>query len=318
MPTASNVPWSYDHVAVDADPLEALADRLAATELTAPNWRMPVYPDDDLRFVQFIGVQNAINTHFNDPVTLTKYTVTLDGVPWTGAAGLCAALTRAAAGGHDLCVAEHLQRLTLTEAAELLAGDDVAFPMLAERVMHLNNVGATLIAEFGGSFLNVVAEAGYDAPTLIETLVERFAAYGTDRWMHPRTKELLAFDKRARLFALMCEGRARDSEVLTPLSNLDAVGAVVDYQLPRLLRAANVFVYAPSLSDPIENQHLLVAGSEAELALRDATEFTVERLLEEVNARIDTPVTMVGLDHALWSAGRNTDGEHHLSATLAY
>lgn len=313
-----DVDWTYHHVAaVNMAPLNALAERIAASELTAPNWRMPMYPDDDIRFVQFIGVQNAINAHFTDPVTLTKYTVTRDGIPWSGSTGLCAALMRSAELGYDLCDPHNLQTLDLERAETLLAGDDVPLPLLPERVAYLNSVGATL-QHFGHSFLNVAADAGFDAPTLVENLVEHFAAYATDRWVHPSSKELMVFDKRARLFTLMYEGRARDSKVLRRLSNIDEVGPVIDYQLPRLLRAEGVLVYAPTLSEPIDNRHLLPAGSEAELALRSVTGFAVELIAERVNRLRDDGITMVELDYALWSTGRGAPGEHHLTATLAY
>ncbi|AXV07616.1 hypothetical protein DVS28_a2937 [Euzebya pacifica] len=54
-------------VLVDNDALDAYVDTLITTGLTAADWRLPVYPDDDLEFVAHIGVQNALNFCFFNP-----------------------------------------------------------------------------------------------------------------------------------------------------------------------------------------------------------------------------------------------------------
>lgn len=306
-------------VEVDPVALEALAEKLAQGTFVAPDWRMPVYPaDDDESFVQFIGIQNSLNFCFADPVDGTKYGVVYQDIPWGGAMGLCAALLRAADEGCDLRNPEILMHLSLADVQEIFRSDDAALPLLAERTALLTSLPGSL-APYGGSFANLVEACGFDAGVLIDRLVAEFPAYAGDQWLHPVTKELYVFDKRARLFALIYEGRARASAGALPtLSNVDAIGPPVDYQLPRALRADGVLHYAAELAAAVDDGELLPAGSCEELEIRVVTEQVIWTLLELVNAKLDKPISMVELDYALWVAGRKAGGRHHLCLTTAY
>jgi hypothetical protein len=305
------------HVTIDLDALAAYAAELQDRGFTVADWRLPVYPGDHSAFVEFIGIQNAVNACFADLATAEKYTVTYDGVAWSGAMGLCAALMRA-----ELLEAGQLANLDLGLAATIFAGDDVELPLLAERVAYLNSL-APSIARWGGSFGDLVDRCHYDAARIVNVLATQFPAYAGDRWLHPVTKQLHVFDKRARLFAVMYEGRARVSDGELPrLSNLDTIGPIVDYQLPRALRAAGVLAYSDELAGIVDRQQILPAGSAAEVELRAATSSAIWDLLANINTLRthagDTAITMVELDYALWVAGRTADGAHHLTPTLAY
>jgi len=86
-------------VTIDLFALEALAEELAGLELTAPKWREPWYPqEDDARFVQFLGVANAINFCYTQPGR-EKFAIEWNGMKLDGSAGLMASLQRACAGG---------------------------------------------------------------------------------------------------------------------------------------------------------------------------------------------------------------------------
>ena len=308
-----------DLIQVDVHALGSLADTLAGADLVSPDWRMPVYPaSDDATFVQFIGIQNALNFCFADPVTGAKYGGEYQGTAWGGATGLCAALLRAIDEGRDLGNMEILRFLRIDDVAAIFRSDDAPLPLLAERTALLTSLPGSLV-NYDGSFASLVEDCGFDAGALVDRLVGEFPAYAGDQWLHPVTKELCVFDKRARLFALMYEGRARASSgAMRCLSNLEAVGPPVDYQLPRALRFEGVLSYSPALAEAVDNGNLLVAGSIEELAIRATTENVIVALLELINERLAEPISMVELDFALWVAGRKAGGRPHLCLTTAY
>lgn len=311
--------WTQEFVTVGARSFEGLVDKLSGGPLQAPDWRLPVYPEDDHAFVQFIGALNAVNFCFTDPVTGQKYAADYDGVAWSGAMGMAAALRKVGGGPENPLWYEDLARLSLAEAEHAFLSSGAPLPLLAERVAALNSVGVTLAKEWGPSFMDLVEACDFDALQIEEALVRNFPAYSTDAWLHPVTKDLYVFNKRARLFVLMYEGRARSSNGNLPmLERIDAIGPVVDYQLPRMLRACGVLTYSPALAEAVDKGHLLGPGSLEELAIRSVTDQVVRELLAEVRARVGDHVTMCEIDYALWAGGRNAQGAHHLTLTRAY
>lgn len=319
------MPSFYErHVRVDADALERYADALAGSDLSAPDWRLPIYPEGNREFVRFVTVANALNYAFTDFATQAKYVVELDGVAWSGATAMMAALMRARREGVDVLDPETLAWLSLDDVVEIFrpAEGSPQIPMMERRAMMLNAMGAdlaTATAGERGALEQLAWAVRYDAGELVRQIVSRFSAYADDRWLHPATKERLIFDKRARLLVVMYEGRARASGgELVPLSNLEGIGPVADYQLPRVLRASGVLVYDVELAATVDHGRILPAGSIEELSIRQATCVAVEELLARLNKHTGQPVTMVELDYVLWAAGRKAPGEHHLTPTTAY
>ena len=306
-------------ISINHKALEAYAAKLGQSELAAPDWRMPIYPaSDDAKFVQFIGVQNSLNFCFTDPNTLGKYGVRYGDILWGGATGLCAALMAAIDNGVDILDVDVLANLSLLEARQLFASDDAPLPLLAERVALLNSLKASL-DPYNGLFLNLIEDVGYDAGALEQRLVSEFPAYAGDCWMSPQRNETLTFNKRARLFAVMYEGRARSSKgALCTLRGIEAIGPIVDYQLPRALRAEGVLEYETRLANIVDNRDLIAPGSADEIAIREVTDYVIVRLTELVNAGRTEPVSMVEVDYALWVAGRKAGGEPHITLTTAY
>jgi hypothetical protein len=117
----------------------------------------------------------------------------------------------------------------------------------------------------------------------------------------------------------MYEGRARSSDGALPtLSNIAGIGPVVDYQLPRALRADGVIVYSDTLAHAVDQGQLLPPGSIPELAIRCVTHAVVEDLVTAVSDLRSERVTMLELDYIMWVTGRKAAGRHHLTLTTAY
>jgi hypothetical protein len=129
----------------------------------------------------------------------------------------------------------------------------------------------------------------------------------------------LRFEKRARLFVLMYEGRARSSSGKLPtLNNLEAIGPVIDYQVPKTLRHLGILVYTFPVANLVDNNEFIEVQSREEVAIRVAAYVATEELNKAINELRADPITMVELDYLLWSEGRKAQGNHHLTLTDRY
>lgn len=314
--------WWEKYLTVNAGQLAALAEMLAREDLGVPDWRGPVFPtEDDGRFIEFLGVGNAINFCFTDPESGEKFAVEWRGKRWTGAFGMWAALRRAQETRRNLLEPETLQVFTAADVARIFepAPGSPSLPLIRERAMQLQNVGTVLAQRFNGSFAWLFDYCGWDVPRIVETLTIFFPAYGCDRWLHPVTKESIAFDKRARLLPLMYEGRARASEGRLPtLRRVEQLGPVADYDAPKALRHLGVLVYTRPVAKAVDGGTMLSPGSGEELAIRWATCVAMSTLLRRVNERRKQSISMVELDFAILSRGRAKAPRHHVTLTTAY
>jgi len=306
-------------VTIDLFALEAFAEELSEQGLTAPQWREPWYPrEDDETFVQFLGVANAINFCYTQPGH-EKFAIEWNGTMLAGSAGLMAALQRAREGGLDILNADVLGDLSLDDMRDIFHSDAGPLPLMESRLKHLRNVGQCLNETYEGSFLHFLRCYQLDATVITHCLQRDFIAYGGDFCLRS-DGTLLRFDKRARLMPLMYEGRARSSNGALPLlENYSAIGPVIDYQVAKTLWAKDVLVYSANLAGKIEREVPLIAWESEELAIRFHAHHAVELLLERViqlqRAFPLREFSMVELDYALWSAGKNLPGKHHLCIT---
>jgi hypothetical protein len=305
-------------VRINDEALASYAGVLATQELTVPDWRLPVYPEADTDdFIEFLGVMNALNFCFADPSGDGKFAATYQCVIWGGAMGLCASLMRAREEGIDVLDPTVLSGIDTASARHIFRTEETPLPLLDLRVALLNSLAASLAPY--GSFAGMFKQLGYDAEKITTALATEFPAYAGDRWLHPVTKQSIVFDKRARLMPLIYEGRARHSGgALMCLENVASIGPIIDYQLPRALRAVGVLEYEASVAKAVDDGQLIPPGSEAELAIRGVTYDAVATLLEMLRASLGTHVSMVELDYLLWVIGRKADGRHHLTLTSAY
>jgi hypothetical protein len=224
---------------------------------------------------------------------------------------------RAIEAGIDVLDPKVLAGLRIRDAEEIFASAGAPLPLLAERVAMLNSLDASL-APYEGSFANLVRATGFDAGRLISRLVAEFPAYGTDFNILPKSHETAVFDKRARLFAIIYEGRARGSKALPTLSCLDQIGLPADYQIPRYPRSEGVLIYGSSLAQKVDTGTLIAPGSVEEIALRSSTNEVCLLLVDAINELRSDPITMIEVDFAMWMGGRQASGRHHLTLTTAY
>jgi hypothetical protein len=130
----------------------------------------------------------------------------------------------------------------------------------------------------------------------LDTLLTELPSFATD-----------PFAKRAMLFFMLldrCFGLSSGLAKLLPLP--------VDYQIPKVLRAAGAIIYTPALAAQVDAGFQIKSGSPEELEMRAATLLTVDRL----SAQHGVPVNQ--LDDWMWGARYRAPGRFHRTVTTAY
>jgi hypothetical protein len=178
----------------------------------------------------------------------------------------------------------------------------------------LNAVATAIQLRWNGSMSNLVAAADHDAERVVDLLAATIPGF---RDAPATAAGTLPFFKLARLAtAMMSAGGS------TPLNGLERLPVYPDYMLPRVMRHFGVVVYASELAAAVDDRRLIPRESPWELAIRWATVYSGDRLVEALRKR-GVDVSTPALDYALWeSAVLGPDakamGEHHRTLTLAY
>jgi len=304
---------------IDSEVVAEIARKIAVESFPTPAWREEVFPTDDMAFLDFIGVGNAINFAFTDFETHQSFSVQYRDTLWRGAFAMWACLRRALDGGLDLFSGEYLSRVSVQDVGQIFAGES-PIPMLQERRAILNEVGAVLSELFDGRFRNVFLNGqaialGRDG--LVNRLVDSFPSF-RDESVHRASGALLKFQKRAQLMAMMYQGRAVNSGLLRGLRDFANIGPIADYSVPRALHSSGILQYASELEARIRSRQLIEKDSIAEQEIRAQTVHAQVVLLAAINRLRSSPITFIELDYKLWTMGRGAKNPHHLTITTAY
>src|SRR3989344_1098765 len=234
---------------VDREQIAALASEWAPQEFVMPSWREPWYPEDDETFLQFIGIANALNFCYTEPGK-EKFAIQWNDMLLSGSAGLMAALLRAREEGTDILDPRVLERLTPERVRNIFRSDAGPLPLLNERWSLLKFLGLYFSFIEIETFEDIFRNCAYRADRIIAFLTQKLVeVYGRD--VAPSAQGGHRFDKSARLLPLMYAGRAQSSEGLRPLTNAQAIGPVVDYQVAKTLRQLGALEYAAELDSKI-------------------------------------------------------------------
>jgi hypothetical protein len=306
-------------VHLDDKALGHVAEQIATQDLPIPNWRNPVFPENDVEFVDFIGLGNAINFAFTDFETFESFRVGYGGTVWRGAFGMWACLKRALDAGVPILDGTYLRDLTFDDFQELFRGENT-IPLLRERWQIFNEVGFVLCQKFDGRFRNLFDTSNYQAlgeGGVVARLVNDFPSF-RDETVHCPTGNLLRFHKRAQLLAMMYQGRALNSDSLQLLPDFQDLGPIADYAVPRSLHTLGVLKYVDALWDTIRARQLVAKDSVEEQELRGQTVLAQLRLMASASSLRGESVNILQLDYKLWAMGRDSIEPHHLTVTTAY
>jgi Potential Queuosine, Q, salvage protein family len=187
---------------------------------------------------------------------------------------------------------------TAAELVELVAADvaaglgqDPAHPLMEDFARSLRDVGAHLLAEFGGRFEPVVDAAG-DSALALAGLLATWDAFADTSIYEGRP---VPFFKRAQIAAADL-----DRAGVASFGDRRRLTAFADNLVPHVLRADGVLVLDPALEAKIETGELLEHGSAEEVELRACAVHAIELLAAASDGRLSPPE----IDALLWNRGR--------------
>ncbi|HKJ25330.1 MAG TPA: queuosine salvage family protein, partial [Myxococcota bacterium] len=198
--------------------------------------------------------------------------------------------------------AEQLAQLAPADCAAVF-GQDLGAPEPAE-LMGLfaqawNQLGAFLLARYGGRFAGPLAEADGDAERIAEILGEMPLFHDVARYDDLE----VPFFKRAQI--TVADLAASDiGEQGDRLHGLERLTAFADNLVPHTLRCEGALHYAPALAARIERGEPIPAGSAEEVEIRAAGVHAVERLVAELGRR-GVEATAASVDARLWHRGQS-------------
>lgn len=304
---------------VNSPAVVSVGARIASDEFPIPDWRESVFPEEDLVFLDFIGVGNAINFAFTDFQTHESFAVEHKGRRWRGAFGMWACLDRALNRGTDVLDGRWLRQASTKELEDIFASES-RIPMLQERCCILREVGNVLCEKYNGHFRDVFIKGharAFGNDGIVTRLIVDFPSF-CDESLHRPTGRVLKFQKRAQLMAMMYHGRAVGSDSLRALSDARDVGPIADYGVPRALHNVGILVYSPDLEDRVQSRRAIESGSVEEQEIRAQTVRAQIELLEAINSLRSSKIDFIRLDYRLWMMGRSVNAPHHLTSTTAY
>ena len=307
------------HVRIDA----AAAERFARARGGRPAPRLA----EDALHCTFLPPRRRLNTllvlealNFSFWQREPRWRVRWGGQAHDGYWALAAALRRAivedALPVWDAAWLAGLQAPTL---ARLLRGEGPPPPLLPERLAHLREVGAVLLARWGGEFAHVVRAAQGDAVRLVHRIVAEFASFRDEAVWQGRP---VRFYKRAQICAADLT-RQFQGDPLGRLEGIERLTAFADYKVPQVLRKEGVLVLEPGLAARIDRGEELAPGCAAEVELRAATIWAVEWIARALNRQraAGLPALLAAdVDYLLWAAGQDKTGlpRYHLTRSVYY
>lgn len=322
-------------VSVNNEALDTLAGE--NPDIEVPDWRFPgQHPENDWAFASQTIVSSVLNYMFlekekpgagwemNDPDKPGQVLVSSNA--------LHTRVNQVFGEAEDISWRDISKLSDRHVFEEFLPG----IPLAESRRRLLGHFAYGLFYNYDGSVRNLLEST-------VDSNGEMRAFYGDDaglvnQLLHPDFGEAFEdyaaiddlrfpFLKRAQLAPLLIYGRARTSDVLPRVGDVEHIGPVVDYQLPRALRHMGVLTYMPELAHAVDTWQPIPAMSQQEIEIRAATAYSADYLLTKTNEiRADlgqSALNMAHIDFWLWTKGRalkkmENPPYPHFTETTAY
>ena len=198
--------------------------------------------------------------------------------------------------------AARFARLSEADCARIF-GQDLGNPAAAELMglfaKALNDLGALLLARFGGDVVQLVDSAEHKAEKLVAILRVMPFLDDVSVW-HGRK---VPFMKRAQLTAADL-GLAFEQDGWGRFDDLAQLTIFADNLVPHVLRVDGVLAYDPDLAAHIDRGDPLEAGSVEEIEIRAAAVHAVELLKQRLHQAGHGKITAMDLDYLLWNRGQ--------------
>lgn len=334
---------SHNHVIVDPRRLREdcyLAVR-RGEKFSLPTWDTTgIFPKSDEAFSRFVFWVNVVNFNFSHPVKLAggdllKYRVRdIFGKEQRGAYAMIAAFYRAF--GEEPILTRHMRPhlASLGRMKRFFKGFN-SVAMIEDRRRLLGEACDVLDTYFYGDPKNVLEASDYlafssgDKMGIFYRLMTFFPrSFGSDYYkfngLSLCANPFLFFTKRINLFMVMYHDRAVHSEgALSLIQDIDRVGPIPDYELPRSYETDQIFKYSNELKQMIQSAVPLRRGSQMELEIRGATvwaQIWELHWLNEARKEKGLPPLHIGhVDFYRWFRGKKVRGPlPHICFTTDY
>lgn len=181
------------------------------------------------------------------------------------------------------------QDLTVTAVCELME-------KFAEA---LNQLGRLLLDHYHGTFAELVQRAGHSCESLVSILRQMSFFEDVETWRGRR----VPFFKRAQLTAADL-ALAFDYRDMGSFEDLDNLTIFADNLVPHVLRLDGVLLYEEGLSERIDREELIPAGSPEEVEIRAVALHAVELITAELVSEGEK-ATAMNVDFLLWNRGQS-------------
>jgi hypothetical protein len=301
-------------VAIVADGVARVADRLLSAVGDRPAWRVPPHwwsGADPAATATYVLLLDALNFSFWGA---PRWQIAWQGERLNGYWALAAALRRVLDAGVPLLDADFL--LAEADAAELLAGEDgVTIPLLDARQRALREVGQGLRNLGADGIPGLVAAARGRVAALLPMIPRYFASFQDVALYRALPVPLY---KRTQILVADLWG-AFEGRGLGSFQDLDALTMFADYKVPQVLHGLGVLRYSPGLAAKLASLQPLPPDDPREVEIRAASVQAVEALADALAER-GQPMTPLEIDWRLWSLGQSTEWPlpYHRTRTTAY
>ncbi len=190
-------------------------------------------------------------------------------------------------------------------------------PLLDERFVNARNLGATLVARYGGDVRVLLDRVDHDAAKLATELATHFACFADERTYDGVRFPVL---KRAQICASDIAGSFAATGGVGALANADKLTCFADYKLPQLFHNDGVFVYDAELDRKIRAREELAENAEEEVEIRANTIVAVSRIKAEL-AAMGRDISEREIDWLLWNESVKPGRlavPHHRTVTTSY
>lgn len=313
---------SSEHVRTNPDAVEVIADWMAY-EPFAPPEGGPAGPfdwgDDPDVLIDAVMLKACLDFAFTGFDTGERFEVDYLGRRWSDSEAMYACLHRAWTAGTPILDGDYQASVDADELSRVFEGP-VAMPMVPERVVILNDVGAVLAAIYGGRFHRFIrdcAPAVYaDGDGLLDRLIVEFPRFD-DTSTHDGAP--VSFHKLGQLaiWSLHLTAGEQGDVVVRDLASLSAFA---DYVVPVGLRLMRILEYTDELETAITSGELIARDSDEEIEIRAHSIYASALLTEAINRRRpdDRQLIIPNIDFRLWSTYHTTHWPHHLTRTVMY
>ena len=315
--SVSKVIDQLEHLSINKDSIESVANWLAYEEFPIPN--SAAVRDDADDFIRATMFMNTLNFAFTDFDKSIKYEINEEGKILSDSEAMYSQVNNAISSGIQLTDGNEMASISLHQLKNIFVGN-IEMPMLKERVEILNEVGQKLVDSYEGDWINFINNGPKklysDGDGLIERLIEEFPRFDDSSQFKGSN---VKFYKLAQLAFWVIHAEHSRSNYFK-IEDMNSMTAFADYIIPVALNLKKITTYTPQLDQKIKSGELIERDSDEEIEIRIASIYTTALLTESINEKRpdDKAIIIPQLDYRLWKNYHATHYPHHLTYTTMY